>query len=74
MTKVDIHYDLVRPLMDTDAHAVADVHSWYGIFRVRVAPDMNSVDVEYDASRLTEADVEGVLVRFGIPIQRKLSL
>lgn len=74
MTKVDIHYDLVRPLTDADARAVADVHSWYGIFRVRVAPDMNSVDVEYDASRLTEKDVEGVLVRFGIPIQRKWSL
>jgi hypothetical protein len=73
VTKVDIHYDLVRPLIDSDASAIADVHSWYGILRVRVAADMKSVDVEYDASRLLERDVEAVLVRFGIPIQRKHS-
>ena len=66
-----MHYDLVRPLTDSDAGRIADVHSWYGILRVRVAPEMKAVDVEYDASRLTEKDVEGVLVRFGIPIQRK---
>ncbi len=74
MTKLDIHYDLERPLSDADAPRIADVHSWYGIARVRVAPAMNSVDVEYDASRLSEKDVEGVLLRFGIPIQRKWSV
>jgi copper chaperone CopZ len=74
VTKVDIHYDLERRLADSDAESVANVHSWYGIFRVRVAPDLNSVDVEYDASRLSEKDVEGVLIRFGIPIQRKWSV
>jgi hypothetical protein len=71
VTKVDIHYDLVRPLTDSDASAIADVHSWYGILRVRVGADMKSVEVEYDASRLSEGDVEGVLIRFGIPIRRK---
>ena len=74
MTKVAIHYDLVRPLTDADARAIADVHSWYGITRVRIAPDSKTIDVEYDASRLTEKDVEAVLVRFGVPIQRKWSL
>ncbi len=74
MTKVEIHYDLVRPLNDADAGAIADVHSWYGMQRVRIAPDMKSINVEYDASRLSEKDVEAVLVRFGIPIRRKWSL
>ena len=71
MTKVEIHYDLVRPLRDEDAKGIADVHSWYGILRVRTAPDLKSIDAEYDASRLSEKDVESVLHRFGIPIQRK---
>ena len=31
MTKVQLEYDLVRPLTDHDAAAVGDVHSWYGI-------------------------------------------
>jgi len=74
VTKIDIHYDLVRPLTDDDAGKIADVHSWYGIDRVRVAPDLKSIDVEYDASRMVEKDVEAVLHRFGIPIQRKWSL
>ena len=74
MTKIDIHYDLERPLADSDAESIAKVHSWYGIFRVRVAPDVKAVDVEYDASRLSEKDVEGVLIRFGIPIRRKWSI
>ena len=74
MTKVEIHYDLVRPLTDADAGAIADVHSWYGMTRVRPTRDMKSIDVEYDASRLSEKDVEAVLVRFGIPIRRKWSV
>jgi len=74
VTKVDIQYDLARPLTDADSAGIADVHSWYGIVRVRVAPDVKSVGVEYDASRLSEKDVEGVLLRFGIPIQRKWSV
>ena len=74
MTKLQLHYDLVRPLGDADAKGIADVHSWYGIVRVRVAPDVKSIDVEYDASRLSEKEVEAVLHRFGIPIERKWSI
>lgn len=74
MTKIDIHYDLQRPLTDADAPAIANVHSWYGMARVRIAPGMKAVDVEYDASRLSEKEVESVLIRFGIPIQRKWSV
>lgn len=71
MTKVQLEYDLVRPLSDDDAKAVADVHSWYGILRVRPAPGLDKVNVEFDASRLTEQEVEAVLHRFGVPVQRK---
>jgi hypothetical protein len=71
MTKVELDYDLVRPLTDQDAPAVADVHSWYGIQRVQLASSLDRLHVEYDASRLSEKDVEAVLQRFGLPIQRK---
>ncbi len=71
MTKVELDYDLVRPLTDQDAPAVADVHSWYGIQRVQLTPSLDRLHVEYDASRLSEKDVEAVLQRFGLPIQRK---
>jgi hypothetical protein len=71
MTKIQLGYDLVRPLTDADASKVADVHSQYGIFQVHMTPAMDKLAVEYDASRLSEQDVEAVLQRFGLPIQRK---
>ena len=71
MTKVQLEYDLVRRLTDGDAGAVADVHSWYGILRVQLAPSLDRLTVDYDASRLSEEDVEAVLHRFGLPIKRK---
>ena len=71
MTKVQLQYDLERPLTDTDASGVANAHSWYGMQRVKLAPSLDKLQVEYDASRLTEKDVEAVLVRFGLPIKRR---
>ena len=71
MTKIQLEYDLLHPLTDADASKVADVHSQYGIFRVHLSPSMDKLAVEYDASRLSEQDVEAVLQRFGLPVQRK---
>ena len=71
MTKVQLQYDLIRPLTDSDAPSVADVHSWYGILRVHLGPTMDKLSVEYDASRLSEKDVEAVLQRYGLPVKRK---
>ena len=71
VTKVQLEYDLVRALTDDDAKGVAEVHSWYGILRVKPAASLNKVTVEFDASRLSEKDVEATMHRFGIPIQRK---
>jgi len=74
VTKVLLHYPLVRPLADGDADAIANVHSWYGILRVKPAPSLDSIEVEYDASRLSEKDVEAGLQRFGIPIRRQFTV
>ncbi|MCC6393839.1 MAG: hypothetical protein IT167_24790 [Bryobacterales bacterium] len=71
MTKVDLQYDLVRPLGDGDLDAIARVHAVYGIHRVvPKQPSLDAVKVEYDASRLSERAVEAALVRCGIPIVR----
>lgn len=72
MTKVQLEYPLVRPL--ADPQAIANVHSCYGIMRVRLAPSLDHVSVEYDASRLSEKDVEEVLHRFAIPIRRQFTV
>jgi len=69
MTKVTLHYDLLRPLSEDDLPSVANLTSTYGMVRVQVAPALNRITVDYDASRLMKSDVEAVLARHGIPIR-----
>jgi len=69
MTKVTLHYDLMRPLTDADLENIANVHSTYGIARVQVASSLDKLTVDYDASRLMKTDVESALMRHGLPIR-----
>ncbi len=68
MTKVQLEYDLLRKIDDDDAEAIGNVHSYYGIEKVRIAVSLNHITVDYDAARLSRADVDNVLVRYGVPI------
>ena len=69
MTKVTVHYDFTRPLGDEDFENIAQVHATYGMARIRVAPSLDKITVDYDASRLMKKDVEAVLANHGIPIR-----
>ena len=69
MTKVTLHYDLLRALGNEDLENVANVHSTYGIVRVQVAPGLNKLTVDYDASRLMRQDVDAELRRHGLPVK-----
>jgi hypothetical protein len=69
MTKVTLHYDLLRPLTEDDLPAIANAHSTYGIARLQVAPSLDKIMLDYDASRLSRFDVEKVLARHGVPIR-----
>ncbi len=68
MTKVTLHYDLARPLTEPELGSVADLPSTYGIARVQVAPTLDKLTVDYDASRMMKTDVESVLHQHGLPI------
>jgi hypothetical protein len=69
MTKVTLYFDLTRPLGDEDFENIARVHATYGMARVQVAPTLDKIAVDYDASRLMKTDVEAVLAAHGIPIR-----
>ncbi len=69
MTKVTRTYDLLRPLGEEDMDSVARVHATYGMLRVQLAPTLDKITVDYDASRLMQKDVESVLARHAIPIR-----
>jgi hypothetical protein len=73
MTKVQVQFDLAKPLDEPAMEAIANAHGYYGILYVRLQPSMDSIFVEYDASRLTDTDVEATLHRAGIPVQRKFT-
>ncbi len=69
MTKVTLHYDLLRPLTEEDLARIADIYSVYGILRISVAPSNDRIAVDYDASRMMKSDLEATLARFGVPIR-----
>jgi hypothetical protein len=68
MTKVQIRFGLARPLDDDLLERISAAHSIYGLALVRPSPTLDGLIVDFDASRLTVADVEAALHRTGIPI------
>jgi hypothetical protein len=68
MTKVQLRYDLAKPLDDNLMEQIARVHGVYGMERVRPSDTLDKLIVDYDASRLSEAEVETVLLKAGLPI------
>jgi hypothetical protein len=70
MTKVQIHFRVRGPLDDALMARMADIRSVYGILAVRVGASLDTLAVEYDATRMTPADVEAILAGAGIPVER----
>lgn len=69
MTKVTLHYNLTRTLNDEDSSAIAALHGVFGIARVQLAPSLDKITVDYDASRMMKKDVEATLARYGVPVR-----
>jgi hypothetical protein len=69
MTKVTLHYDLDHPLNDEDCEQIAALHGMYGFMRLQLAPSLDKITVDYDASRMMRQDVEAALLRHGVPIR-----
>jgi allophanate hydrolase subunit 1 len=66
MTKVEISFELERPLDAAACDRIAEARSVYGMLRIE--PGSGRLTVEYDASRLTAADVEATLRRAGVAV------
>jgi hypothetical protein len=70
MTKVQIRFRLTQPLDENLLKRLSDANAIYGIERIRLAPNMESVTVDYDATRLRPAEVESALTGIGIAVQQ----
>ncbi len=68
MTKIQIAYKLARALSDEDLNAISRLGAVYGILQVKVQPSLDSLLIEYDATRFQPGDVRAVLTGRGIPI------
>jgi len=67
MTKVTLRFELLAPLDERLMQNISRAGAVYGMQRVQVAPSLDALLVDYDASRLTLADVEKVLRQTGVP-------
>ena len=70
MTKVQIRFRLQKPLDDSSLPLLAAANAIYGIQKLKLAPTLDAVEVEYDATRLKPADVVSALSAAGVPIVR----
>ena len=68
MTKVQIRFRLQKALDNSALTAIATVNAKYGIQKIKVAPGLDAISVEYDATRLRPAEVEAALAGAGIAI------
>lgn len=68
MTKVQIDFQLQRPIDDELMTRIAGAYAIYGIQKIRLAPSQDALTVEYDATRLRPAEVHSALTRCGIPV------
>jgi hypothetical protein len=69
MTKVQVRFRLQKPLDEGMLARISDAHAIYGIRKVNVAPSLDGLMVEYDATRLRPEEVEAALAGAGIPVK-----
>ncbi len=74
MTTVDVLFRYGVPPNESVMSAYGQVSDVYGIRRLQLNEAGRTIRVEYDATRLTEAKVEGLLRAAGFDITEKLAL
>lgn len=73
MSKTELRFEFLKPFDDSWADAVDRLHTVYGLYALRLWPDMKGLTVVYDASRLTPDDVGHHLHMAGLPVRRLAS-
>jgi hypothetical protein len=69
---MEVTYELQSLLRPEQLRALGAFANTYGIRKFRVDEQLNRISIEYDASRLKEAQVAHVLWMARIPAERKV--
>jgi hypothetical protein len=74
MTLLDISFRYNLPPGEPEMRALNAAREVYGIRAIRVNEKTRCVGVEYDASRLSDEQVESILRRAGVDIEERIAL
>ena len=74
MTAVEIMFRYGMPPGETQVSALGQMSDVYGIRRVQINEAERTIRVEYDATRLNEATVEGLLRKAGFDVRERLAM
>ena len=74
MTQLDVMFRYGRPPGETTGMALGKMREVYGIRNLVLNEREHTVRIEFDASRLTEDVVHGLLRRTGLDLVEKVSL
>jgi len=74
MTQLEVRYRYGATPGEAQMRAIDSIREVYGIRRISFAEKENMVRIEFDASRLSEPVIAGLLRRAGIDLLEKLAL
>lgn len=74
MTQLEVLYRYEHHPSEATMFALGKAREVYGIRRIKIDPEWNTIRVEYDATRLNKQTVHQVLRRAGVDLVEELPL
>ena len=74
MTLLEVLYRYEHQPSEAAIFALGKARDVYGLRRIRLDPEANTIRVEYDATRLNKQTVHQILRRAGVPLIEELPL
>ena len=74
MTQLDVCFRYGVPLGESEVRALSNAREVYGIRKISFDEKERTIRVEYDATRLNDDIVAGILRRAGLDLKEKVEL
>jgi hypothetical protein len=74
MTLLDVVFKYGTPPGEKEISALNNAWEVYGVRKIKFNEGEHSIRVEYDASRLSDGEIAGILRRAGIDLREKVQL
>jgi hypothetical protein len=74
MTMLDVVFRYGRPPGEKEMLALTSAREVYGVRKINFDEKQHTIRVEYDATRLNDGEIAGLLSRAGIDLKEKVQL